>query len=197
MIPPELFYQQITRLAALSPYDRYARLAKFHTELTMRYLSHIRSMTADDAAQVGQDGRTVGQLVAHIAEWERYTIMAAAEMITGSPWPQIMTLSGYLPLAGQIRSFDNVDEFNAYQTRVYATRPWPEIKEMALHTATALHSFFTQPTLLSPDTLQRTRNHEWRLPTGLKLTQPAGWYLWMVTLEHESVAHAADLGWSL
>jgi hypothetical protein len=41
--------------------------------------------------------------------------------------------------------------------------------------------------------LEGTRRYDYRLPTGVTLTIPCGWYLWMVTLEHEMVEHAADL----
>jgi hypothetical protein len=88
-----------------------------------------------------------------------------------------------------------VDEFNAYQAAKHATWSWKEVQELAIHTATALIAIFTQPAIISPDILEQTRHYGWRLPNGLKLTTPAGWYLWMVCLEHETVAHATELGW--
>jgi hypothetical protein len=33
------------------------------------------------------------------------------------------------------------------------------------------------------------------LPSGITLTVPVGWYLWLVSIEHEAVDHAEDLGW--
>ena len=101
----DLFYQRIVKIAARSPYDRYALLAEFHTELISRYLSLIRSMPPQAAGRIGVDGRTIAQVVGHIAEWERYTILAAGEMIAGVEWPQIMSLSGYQEPDGQIHSF--------------------------------------------------------------------------------------------
>lgn len=192
---PDLFYRRIAKITALSPYDRYARLSQFHTELVICYLDLVRSMSGKDAFQTGTDGRTVGQVVAHIAEWERFTIQAAGEMVSGVQCPQIMNLCGYVEADGSAKSFDSVDQFSAYQMHKYADRPWSEIKDIALHTATALHGLFTQPALLSPDTIQRTKKVEWRLPTGLKLNLPVGWYLWMTAIEREVVSHAEDLGW--
>jgi hypothetical protein len=192
----DLFYQRIVKIAARSPYDRYALLAEFHTELVSHYLNLVRSMTAQEAGRTGVDGRTIGQVVGHIAEWERYIILAAGEMIAGVEWPQIMELSGYQTPDGQLHHFSSEEEFNAYQAARQADQPWEMIRDLALHTALALHTMFSQPALLSPDTLEQTRKYTWRLPNGLKLTIPVGWYLWMVSIEHEVVDHAADLGWN-
>jgi hypothetical protein len=190
----EPFYQRIVKIAARSPYERYALLAEFHTQLVTHYLSVIRSLTAQEAGQMATDDRTLGQIVGHIAEWERFTILAAGEMVAGIEWPQIMNLAGYKEPDGQTHNFASEDEFNAYQAAKHAQWPWEAIQDLALHTATALHALFTQPALLSPDTLEQTRKHTWRLPNGLKLTIPVGWYLWMISIEHEAVEHAADLG---
>lgn len=193
----DIFYQNIVKIAARSPYDRYALLAEFHTELVTRYLGFIRAMKSQDAAQIGANGRAIGQVVGHIAEWERFTILAAGEVVAGVAWPQIMDLAGYREPDGQALDFASVDEFNAYIAAKQAHWSWDSIRDLALHTAMALHTLFTQPALLSPDTLEQTRKFTWRLPNGLKLTVPVGWYLWMVSIEHEVVEHAADLGWDI
>lgn len=189
------FYQRIIKIATQPPYERYGLLAKFHTEVAICYLNVIHSITKKQSMQISSDGRTVLQVVGHIAEWERFMILAAAEMVAGIQWPNIMNLSAYLESDGELLDFASEDDFNAYQAAKHATWLWESIQDLALHTATALHTLFTQPTLLSPDCLERTRGYEWRLPNGIKLTLPVGWYLWMVTLEHEVVDHAADIGW--
>jgi hypothetical protein len=145
--------------------------------------------------QSGADGRSVAQVVGHIAEWERYVIFATAEIVNGIKWPRIMTFTGFLDTDGQELSFDSTDAFNAHHAAKHATRPWEQIQELAIHTATALHTIFTQPAILSPDSLQRTNDYKWRLPSGITLTMPVGWYLWMISIEHEAVDHASDLGW--
>lgn len=193
MTNSDYFYQQIAKLAALSPYDRYARLGRFHTDLVLRYLDIIRSLDASDAGQIGSNEQPIGQIIAEVAEWERFTIIAAGEMICGVQWPQIMTLSGYVDDNDQPRGFNNEADFKLYLHQKYLSSSWAEIRELALHTATALHTLFTQPTLLSPDTLQKTKKHEWRLPNGLKLTLPVGWYLWMATIEREAITYAEEL----
>lgn len=191
----DAFYQRIVKIAAQPPYPRYEVLAEFHTEVVLRYLNTVQIISKREAMRPGSDGRTLAQVIGHIAEWERYTILAAAEMVTGVKWPRMMDLTGYLEPDGRLMDFSSEDDFNAYQAAKQANWPWEQIQELAIHTATALHTMFTQPTILSPDSLQRTKGYDWRLPTGIKLTLPVGWYLWMVTLEHEAVDHAADLGW--
>lgn len=189
----DAFYQRIVKIATQPVYDRYGLLANFHTEIVMRYLDTVQEITKQDAMEVSTDGRTLGQIVGHIAEWERFTISAAAEMMVGVEWPRIMDLAGYMEPDGQLHDFSSVDEFNAYQAAKHATWSWKSIQDRAIYTATALHTLFTQPTLLSPDRLEQTRSYQWRLPNGLRLSVPVGWYLWMVSLEHEAVAHNADL----
>lgn len=189
------FYQRLIKIAARTPYERYGLLAEFHTDIVRSYLQTVRTLSPAEVMRRSADGRTVGQVIGHIAEWERFTILAAAEMVAGIRWPRIMSLSGYLEPDGRVLDFTSIDEFNAYQAAKHAAWSWPQLQDLALHTATALHALFTQPVLLSPDCLEQTQPYQWHLPSGIRLTLPAGWYLWMVSLEHEAVAHAPELGW--
>jgi hypothetical protein len=151
-------------------------------------------MTAKDAARVSSDGRTLGQVVGHIAEWDRFTILAVGEIISGVRWPQIMTLSGYVEPDGQVREFTSVDTFNDYQATKHAMRYWEQIRDLAIQTAATLQALFAHPSLISWECLEQTKPYCWRLPNEKSVTVSCGWYLWMVTLEHEAVEHAVDLG---
>jgi len=190
----DIFYQRIVEIAGQSPEKRYVLLADLHADILARYLNAVRTTTSKGAARVSTDGRTLAQVVGHIAEWERFTILAVGEMMVGAHWPQIMSLSGYIEPDGQVLNFTSVDDFNAYQANKHVTWPWERIQEVAIRTATRLHVLFTQPVLLPTECLELTRMYEWYLPDGVKLVVPAGWYLWMVTLEHEAIEHAVDLG---
>jgi hypothetical protein len=190
----DIFYQRIVENAGQSPNKRYVLLADLHADILARYLNAVRTITSKDAARVSTDGRTLGQVVGHIAEWERFTMLAVGEMMVGAQWPRIMSLSGYIEPDGQVLNFTGVDDFNAYQANKHATWPWERIQELTIRTATMLHVLFTQPALMPAECLELTRVYEWHLPGGVKLAVPAGWYLWMVTLEHEAVEHADDLG---
>jgi hypothetical protein len=102
---------------------------------------------------------------------------AAGEMIARVQSPRIMTLSGHVEPNGRVQDFTSVDVFNAYQTAKHATWAWEQIRDLAIRTATALHTLFTQPVLLPSDLLRQTRACEWHLPNEMTLAVPAGWYL--------------------
>jgi hypothetical protein len=190
----EVFYHKIVAIAAQSPAERSLSLVGLHTEVVIPYLNAVRAMTAQDAARISSDGRTLGQVVGHIAEWERFTILAVGEILTGVRWPQIMNLSGYVEPDGQVREFTSVDGFNDYQATKHATWSWEHIRDLAIQTAAALQIFFAHSSLASWERLEQTKVFRWQLPNEMSVSVSCGWYLWMVTLEHEAVEHAVDLG---
>ncbi len=193
MIQSDIFYQELTRIATQPAYSRYGLLAEFHTKVTLQYLNALRMITEQKALQPGSDGRSIAQVVGHIAEWDRFTLLAVGEIAVGVQCPRIMSLAGYTEPDGTILGFADKDAFNAYQIAKHANWTWEQIQELAIHMATALHAFFTQPALISPDLLEQTHTCKWGLPTGISLSLPAGWYLWLVSLEHKAVLHAADI----
>jgi hypothetical protein len=190
----EVFYQKIVAIAAQSPAKRRLSLVGLHTDVIAPYLNVVRAMTAQDAAHVCSDGRTLGQVVGHIAEWERFTILAVGEIIAGVSWPQIMNLSGYVEPDGQVREFTRVDAFNDYQATKHAAWSWEQIQDLAIQTAAMLQILLAHPSLVSWERLEQTKAYRWQLPNEMNVMVPCGWYLWMVTLEHEAVEHAVDLG---
>jgi hypothetical protein len=190
----EVFYRKIAAIAAQSPAERRFSLVDLHTVVIAPYLNAVRAMTAQDAAHVSSDGRTLAQVVGHIAEWERFTILAVGELITGVRWPQIMNMAGYVEPDGQVREFTSVDAFNDYLATKHAAWSWQQIQDLAIQTAVTLQVLFAHPLLVTWERLEQTEAHHWRLPNEMSLTVPCGWYLWMVTLEHEAVEHATDLG---
>jgi len=190
----EVFYQKIVAIAAQSPAERRLSLVGLHMDVVTSYLNAVRAMTAQDAARISSDSRTLGQVIGHIAEWERFTILAVGEIITGVRWPQIMNLSGYVEPDGQVREFANVDAFNDYQATKHAAWSWARIQNLAIQAALTLQVLFARPSLVSWERLEKTQAYRWCLPNEMDVTVSCGWYLWMVTLEHEAVEHAVDLG---
>ena len=190
----EVFYQKIVAIAAQSPAERSLSLVGLHTDVGIPYLNAVRAMTAQDAARISSDGRTLGQVVGHIAEWERFAILAVGEIITGVRWPQIMNLSGYVEPDGQVREFTSVDAFNDYQAAKHAAWSWEHIRSLAIQTAATLQILFAHSSLASWERLEQTKVYRWQLPNEMSVSVSCGWYLWMVTLEHEAVEHAVDLG---
>ncbi len=190
----EVFYQEIVAIAVQSPAERRLSLVSLHSDVVTLYLNVVRAITAQDALRVSSDGRTLGQIVGHIAEWERFIALAVGEIVAGVRWPQIMNLSGYIEPDGQVRQFTSVDAFNEYQAVKHARWSWEQIQDLAIQTAMTLYKLFTHPSLVSWERLEQTQTYCWQLPNEMRVALPCGWYLWMVTLEHEAVEHAADLG---
>jgi hypothetical protein len=191
---PEFFYDKMGMAAAQAPADRWHSLAGLHRKIAGSYLKDVRAITPQEASRTGSDGRTIGQVVGHMAEWDRYTILAFGEIMAGVRWPQIMGLGGYLEPEGQVLKFASVDEFNDYQASKQAASPWECIQSLAIQTATTLELLLTRPSFVFWEALEQTRTYSWRLSNKGNITLPCGWYLWMVTLEHEAVEHSADLG---
>ncbi|MCX6036761.1 MAG: hypothetical protein NTW99_02495, partial [Chloroflexi bacterium] len=61
-------------------------------------------------------------------------------------------------------------------------------------TAAMLQILFAHPSLVSWERLEQTKAYRWQLPNEMNVMVSCGWYLWMVTLEHEASEHAVDLG---
>ena len=191
------FYERVIGAAAQPPAERHARLAKLHSEVLAEYLAAVQALPEEQAAQPagGADGRSLVQVVGHIAEWERFAILSAGDILAGLAHPRMITsVDGYLDAAGQAQAFAGIDDFNEYQAAQYAGRPWAETQALALDTAFTLHALFTQPHLLTAERLERTRPFRKRLQNGLVVRDVAmGWNLWITVLEHAAVEHAADL----
>jgi hypothetical protein len=188
------FYSKIEIIFSLPPDERWVQLVRLHVEILKSYKQAVHSIDLQLAAKACSDGRSVAQLVAHIAEWDRFFIQSAGEMVSGVGEPGIMNLTGYVTLQGERRDFSSLDEFNALQTEQYTAKPWAEIQKLALRAADAAFHLYANRELLPPDLLEATPLFKWQIPGGKAISIGTGWYIWMVVLEHEAVDHALDLG---
>src|SRR6266511_5160396 len=68
------FYQQIVDITTLPPAERYMRLTALHEGALADYLATLCAITPPRARRLSADGRTLGQVVGHIAEWDRFTL---------------------------------------------------------------------------------------------------------------------------
>jgi hypothetical protein len=193
-VTPDAFYADLVAIAEEPPEKRRRRLVALHAEVAARYRAAVEAIADDGAARVTPAGRTVAQVVGHIAEWERYIIQSAGEVISGVRWPRLVTHRGYVEPDGSVHDFLTDDAFNAHQARKHAAEDWPAIKALALAMSATLHRLFTDPELLPAERLEQTgRWDHYRLSTGVTLRVPCGWFLWMIAIEHEAVEHADDL----
>lgn len=189
----DTFYAKVLAISN-QPADRRVKgMNHLHLECLDSYLTALDKIDDERAAQASSDNRTIAQVVAHIAEWDRFTCQAMGEVITGIREPQIMHLRHYINRDGKITSFKSVDDFNTFQAIQYASTPWKDIKALATRMAIALQGIFCQPAILPYELLESTSPYRWKLAGGSLISLPTAWYLWISTLEHEVVEHAVDL----
>ncbi len=188
------FYPLLVTIAHQSPDERHRMLADLHSNVVTGYLDMVGAITRDGARRVVPDGRTVMQVVGHIAEWERYVILSAGEVLAGVEWPGLVAHARYVEPDGTVFPFRTTAEFNARQVEKYASSPWEAVQSLAIDTATTCYRLFVQSGLWTPERLERTRSWDfYELPIGVTLKVPCGWFLWMITIEHEAIEHTADL----
>jgi hypothetical protein len=192
------FYRQIIDIFERPPKERHVGMAKLHEQVVSDYIAAVQKISEQDAIQavsVGSDGRTLAAIIAHIAEWERFGIMAAGDILAGLTHPRTITdVRGFVTTEGQTLDFANVHEFNAYQQQKYSTWSWPQLQKEAIDYASTLYSLFTCPNLLTAERLERTKPHQKKLRNGEILDKTTmGWCLWVICLDHEAVEHATEL----
>jgi hypothetical protein len=195
----EQFTAAITELMALPPQERHERMLALHRQIYEQYTTAVSGITDEAAAIVVEDGkdqRTLLQIVGHLAEWNRFAIMSACDILAGVELPRMISdVSGFVQIEGRQLPFDDADDFNAYHAEQYKDAPWKKVQALALDTATVLLGLFTEPSLLSAERLERTRSSTKRLNDGTRVNDiAAGWDLWLTVLQHEGVEHAAQLG---
>jgi hypothetical protein len=187
---PEHFYPKIFAISNMPANIRVKGMNRIHSECLSTYLSAIYAIDHEKAAQICPDGRTMAQIVAHIAEWERYIIQSMGDIISGVKNPPFLSCKAYLDTDGTGVDFDSIDEFNEFQAHKYKNSDWTDIQKLAIHTASALQGIFSQPVVLPFDLMEKTEPYDWHVPGGSIVSIPVAWYLWIVVLEHEVVDHA-------
>ncbi len=187
------FDECVRAALAQEPVGRREGLAELHDLVYVNYMSSLARLSGAQAARQGVDGRSIAQVVGHIAEWERWAILAVSEVLAGVELPRLMSLRGYPADDAPSRSFSTEDGFNAYQAARMSSWPWERVRAVAIAQATALYGLWARPGVLPLHRIERTRPASWRLGDGSQLTVSAGWCLWLVTLEHAGVDHAVDL----
>lgn len=195
----EAFYEQVMIGAEYSPDLRHVHYSKLHQSVLNDYARALRFIFEDVAeaqAPDSTDTRALKEIVGHIAEWERYAIYAAADVMAGVRRPRLVShRAGYIDRDGIARSFATIDDFNAYSSGYYAAQPWYDVQKFAVEMAETVFSLFTSPHVLTPARLEATDVIAKRLHNGQLLENiPMGWALWLFVLEHEATQHATELG---
>ncbi len=194
----DVFYEQVTIGASYSPELRHLHYSKLHQSVLNDYSRALRFLFEDVAESPSPhttDPRSLKLIVAHIAEWERYVQMAAADVLVGLRQPRLVRqLHRYYDHDGNERSFSTIDEFNAHCSAYFAEWDWFDIQKFALDMAETTFTLFTTPHLITAARLEATEPAQKRLHNGQMLENlTLGWVLWLIVLEHAAVEHAAEL----
>ncbi|MEN6524819.1 MAG: hypothetical protein ABFD14_13950 [Anaerolineaceae bacterium] len=187
------FDQVMVEAVVLPPDERYERFAAVHKQIWESYRDAMKTITAEKAAQISSDGRSVALVVGHIAEWDRFLIQMCAEFLTGVAYPRAWRLKGYIEPDGTSKDFESIEAFNQYQMKRQAVIPWEEIQKVALQMGEVLYILFQTPGLMDVAHLEMSKLEHWETP-GFTGEVPVGWLVWAVIMEHEGVEHAFDLG---
>jgi hypothetical protein len=198
MMLADEFYEKVASIFTKPSVERHTEMVKLHEQVANDYITSVQRISEQDAAQPvvnGKDDRTLAQVVAHIAEWERFGILAAGDILAGLNHPRSVTdVRRFLDTDGQVFDFEDVDSFNAYQKKKHAASSWPKLQKEAIRYASTLFSLFSYPNLLTADKLEKTKPHRKRLRNGKVIENTTmGWCLWVIYLDHEAVEHAAEL----
>lgn len=194
---PDAWYQNLADIVAKPPEQRYRGLVNLHKETIETYVNQLQKITTGRAEETGSDGRKIKIVVAHIAGWEDWQLQVFRGFNRTEHIGRQLQLQGYEDPELGIIDFKSVDAFNARQEEIYKDWSWDAIREKAIKTARELQEMF--PENPSPEWFSFLNNSPqkvWRVTNDISLTIPGGWYLWMVSLEHEVVEHRKDLSFS-
>jgi hypothetical protein len=189
----QLFITEIRRIFALAPAERFDAMIAFHRAIYAEYTGAVEEITPERAASVSTDGRLVSQVVGHIMEWERYTLICLGQLLSGVKTRKLLWKNGYVDKAGEPYNFSSLDGFNAFQAERQRKLPWIEIQSDAINLADTLLNMLSSHVIITPSLLEDTETISPELYDGQRLPIPCGWFLWYVILDHEAVEHARDL----
>lgn len=191
---PPVWYSGLIEIARNpDPRQRYNSLVQLHQQTLDFYLPAISAITPEMAAMPSSDGRPLSLVAAHIMGWEKWQTQVFSDPNREERLQKQMRLQGFMD-NGEVHDFETVDDFNAYISERYKQTSWEEIQKEAVETAEKLQAFFpASPDDKWIDFLEDSPQYNWRILPDTTISVPSGWYLWMVTLEHEAVEHREDL----
>jgi SAM-dependent methyltransferase len=161
------------------------RLVEIIRSCRFALMREVQELTGEQASTPWTpDGRTMKEIVGHIAGWERWTIAALDEIAGGVKEPQIMALAGYPEGIGRYAS---IDAFNSARMVESRERPWAELLDDSAATfERMLETIDRVPASLLADTAP----FYWPDIGG---TVPCGIYLLMVAAHHYQEEHLPEV----
>ncbi len=186
------FISEIRSIFALAPQARLQAMISFHQKVCEAYCSTVNAIGEKRAESKSSDGRLVKQVIGHIMEWERFTLLCYGQLLSGVNNRKILWKNGYFDNSGEPYNFSSIEAFNSFQAERQITLPWSQIQADAIRLAKKLQTLLSS-TLITPEMLEDSAEISPELYDGQRLPIPSGWFLWYVILDHEAVEHAADL----
>ena len=187
------FITEIRRIFQLAPEERKVEMTAFHRKVCDDYCKAVKGITPERAETISSDGRLVKQVVGHIMEWDRFTLICLGKLLSGVKTRKLLWKNGYVDASGEPYNFGSLDAFNAFQAERQASMSWSEIQMNAVSVASNLLTLLSTPFLITPALLEDTITISPELYDGQRLPIPSGWFLWYVILDHEAVEHARDI----
>ncbi len=186
------FIKEIRRMFSLAPQQRLQAMTSFHSKVCETYCQAISGIDEARAESKSSDGRMIKQVVGHIMEWERFTLICYGQLLSGVKNRKILWKTGYTDNNGEPYNFGSIEAFNSLHAERQATEPWAKLQADAVRLAKTLQTLLSS-TLITPQLLEDTEVISPELYDGQRLPIPSGWFLWYVILDHEAVEHATDL----
>ncbi|MDE3094386.1 MAG: class I SAM-dependent methyltransferase [Chloroflexota bacterium] len=174
------------RLAlGLDPETQKQRLIEILRSCRFTFMREVQDLDGEQAAAPWTpDGRSLKEIVGHIAGWEEWTAAAFDEVAAGAAEPAIMSLSGY---PHGIARYASIDTFNAARMAEARARPWSEL--LAASDA-AFERLVTAVERTPASAMAQTASFFW---PDLGGTVPCGVYLLMVSAYHYQEEHLAEV----
>ena len=187
------FITEIRRIFQLPREPRFKAMSDFHQQVHADYCRAVSAIIPKRAEEASSDGRLVKQVVGHIMEWDRFTLISLGQLMSGVKTRKCLWKNGYVDKAGDPYNFGTIDGFNAFQAERQLSVPWPEIQGGAIGIATTLTNLLSKPAIVTPALLEDTEAISPELYDGQRFAIPCGWFLWYTILNHQAVEHARDI----
>ena len=165
------FYHLVHRSVSLPPSGRRSELRALHDQVLRDYLDALKRIDHAESSRTGTDGRTIAEVVGHIAAWERWAILAVTEVLAGVRWPRLLDLRAYPEFDSPVRDFASQDAFNAYSVQKQEGLSWCEIRAAAVGQATSLYGLLARPGVVPLCQMEATTPCQWQLGDGKSFPQ--------------------------
>jgi len=186
------YINEIRTIFSLAPQARLHAMISFHLKVCEAYCKAVSGIDDARAESTSSDGRLIKQVVGHIMEWDRFTLICYGQLLSGVKTRKMLWKNGYIDSIGEPYNFSSIEAFNVFQAERQAALPWTQLQAEAIRLARTLQSLLSS-TLITQQVLEDTQAISPELYDGQRLPIPSGWFLWYVILDHEAVEHARDL----